>query len=46
MPRLHHPRTVHCASGELPMTSTQTWILIIAVCVIALASLIGLFRAT
>ena len=28
------------------MTSTQTWILIGAVCVIALVNLIGLFRAT
>ena len=37
-------RTRHL--GTRIMTSTQTWILIGAVCVIALVGLIGLFRAT
>ena len=40
--RLRHSR----GERQGRMTSTQTWILIIAVCVIALVNLISLFRST
>lgn len=45
MPRFTIPRTAHCESGALAMTGTQAWILVLAVCVIALVNLISLFRS-
>ena len=45
MPRYTIPRVAHCAGGQLAMTSTQAWVLVLAVCVIALVHVIGLFRS-
>ena len=44
MPRYTIPRTAHCDTGALAMTTLQAWILIVLVGIIALAYLIGLFR--
>ena len=44
MARYTIPRVAHCSSGGLPMTNTQTWILIAEVGIIALAYLVSLFR--
>ena len=46
MPRYAIPRTAHCEGGALAMTSTQAWVLVLAVCIIALVHVISLFRST
>ena len=46
VPRYTIPRTAHCDAGALAMTSTQAWILVLSVAVIAFVQVIGLFRST
>jgi hypothetical protein len=44
MPRYTIPRTAHCDTGALAMTTLQAWILIAEAGIIALYCLVGLFR--